>query len=254
MSKLQQRKKKYVSASEVNMYRSDPARWVLGYGMGVFGQTNKDMARGNAVEKALEYILSEEFVTIDEAIELAIKEFNRETALVVGQEDRDKERADIDGFVRMGFEALSQFGVPTSTQNELLFEYEGLPVPVKGFDDFQFEQDGVKLSIDLKTTKKCPSAISDTHKLQAAVYATALPEHQIKFCYVTPKRFAIYDYSKEEAEEMMQEFVVAVQAMDNMLAITDDMQKLARIFAPNYSSFYWKDPIVRAEAKRIFGV
>ena len=254
MSALAKRQKKYVSNSEVNMFRADPARWILGYVMGVRGSTNKDMARGNAVEKALEFALTEEFATVDEAVELAIKEFNRETALVVSQEDRDKEREDLDGFVRVGFEALSQFGVPTSTQNKLLFDYEGLPVPILGFDDFQFEQDGVKLSIDLKTTKRLPSAMADNHKMQAAIYATALPEHQIKFCYVTPKKFAIYEMTHAEAQEIMQDFVVAVQAMDNLLSVSDDAQQLAKLFAPNYSSFYWKDPMIRAEAKRVFGV
>lgn len=254
MSALKKYGRKWVSYSEVMMFRSEPARWLMAYPMGIRGSTNANMARGNAVEKAIEYALTDEFADADEAVDFAIKEFNRETALVVGKEDRDKQREDIEGYVRVGIEALSQFGVPTSTQNKLLIEHPDLPVPILGYDDFQFDKDGVKISVDLKTTKACPSSIREPHRNQGAVYATALPDHQIKFCYVTPKKSAVYEVTHAEAKELMQDFVKAVQAMEKFLSISDDVQELASFFAPSYSSFYWDDPIIRSEAKRIFGV
>lgn len=253
-SAIEKHGRSYVSYSEVMMFRTDPARWLMGYPMGIKGSTNANMARGNAVEKAIEFGLTEEFADVEDAIELAIKEFNRETALVVSKEDRDKQREDIAGYVRVGIEAMGKYGVPSSTQNKLKIELPDLPVPVIGFDDFQFDTGGVKHSIDLKTTKQCPSSIRENHKVQGAVYATALPEHQIKFCYVTPKKSAIYEVTHAEAKVLMIDFVKAVQAMDKFLSISDDVKELASFFAPSYSSFYWDDPMIRAEAKRVFGV
>ena len=244
----------YVSYSHIEMFRTDVARWLMAYPMKIRGSTNANMARGNAVEHGIHIALTDEFSDIEDAVEEAIKVFNRETALVVGKDSRDKERELIDGFVRQGYEAMRTYGIPTSAQNKIVLELEDCPVPIIGYDDFQFNNGDIKYSVDLKTTKQCPSAIRDNHRRQGAVYAMALPEHQINFCYVTPKKHAIYEVTHVEAKELMDDFVKAVNAMEKFLSISDDAMELASFLAPNYSSFYWDDPLIRSEAKRIFGV
>ena len=244
----------HLSYSAVEMSATDPAAYLMRYPLGIKGSTNANMARGNAVEHAIEVALMDEFGDIEDAIETGIKQFNRETALVVAKEDRDKEREQIEGYIRQGVEALGKYGIPTSTQNKIKLELPDCPVPIIGFDDFQFDNGIEKHSIDLKTTKQCPSAIRDNHRRQGAIYATALPEHQIKFCYVTPKKHAIYEVTHVEAKELMQDFVKRVKALEKFLSISDDAMELASFFAPTYSSFYWNDPVMRSEAKRIFGV
>lgn len=243
-----------LSYSAVDMFRTDPAAWLLRYPLGVRGSTNANMARGNAVEHALEWYLTDEFgiATPDEAVKKAKEEFNKETALVVDKEDREKQIEVLDGYVRQAIEAFSGFGKPIATQTALELDI-GIGVPIVGFDDFEF--DGTpKLSIDLKTTMRCPSEMPDNHKRQGALYQAMRPEHKIMFAYVTPKKHAIYEINAVEAKELVEDFKIAAKRMKQLLALSNDAKELATIFAPSYSSFYWNDPVMRAEGKRIFGL
>jgi len=243
----------HLSYSAVDMFRTDPAAWLLRYPLKVRGSTNANMARGNAVEHAIEKYLTDEFgCTADEAVESATRMFNKETVLVVNKEDREKQLGYIDGYVRQGIEAFSQFGKPIATQNKLELDID-CGIPIVGYDDFEFDGDP-KLSVDLKTTLRLPSEMPDNHKRQGALYQAMRPEHKIMFCYVTPKKSAVYELNKAEAVELLEDFKVAVKRMQTFLGLSNDAKELATIFAPSYSSFYWSDPMMRAEAKRIFGV
>lgn len=244
---------KRLSYSAVDMFRTDPAAWLLRYPLGVRGSTNANMARGNAVEHAIEKYLTDEFgCTAEEAVAVAKEEFNRETSLVVDKEDRQKQLDQLDGYVRQGIEAFSQFGKPIATQTPLEMDI-GIGVPIVGFDDFEFDGKP-KLSVDLKTTMRCPSEMPDNHKRQGALYQAMRPEHKIMFCYVTPKKHAVYELNAVEAKELVEDFKIAAKRMKQLLALSNDAKELATIFAPSYSSFYWNDPVMRSEGKRIFGL
>jgi hypothetical protein len=99
-----------------------------------------------------------------------------------------------------------------------------------------------------------PSDISDNHKRQGALYQAMRPEHDIIFCYVTPKKWATYELDKTEARELVEDFKTAAKRMETFLGLSNDPMELASIFAPSYSSFYWSDPLMRNEAKRVFGI
>jgi len=244
-----------LSYSSVEAYRADPAVWLLRNRMKVSSGTSAAMARGNAVEYGIELKLTDEFgtVSVEAAQEAACKKYRQETALVVGKEQREKELAVIPEYIAQGVEALSQFGRPLSTQNKLELRFDDIPVPFIGFDDFEFDGEP-KLSIDLKTTGRCPSQIMDNHMRQGSLYQAMRPDHKIMFCYVTPKKHAIFEINKADTIEVVEEFRTAAKRMMTFLSLSEDPMELASIFAPNYSSFYWNDPILRAEAKRIFGV
>ena len=244
----------HLSYSMVDMFRTDPAAWLLRYPMRFRSATNANMARGLAAEEGIETYLTAEFgCTVEEAIEAGIKRFNKDTVLVVDKGDRDKAREQIPDYIKNGIDAMEKFGRPVSTQNKLELDI-GIDVPVIGFDDFEFEVDGRKLSVDLKTTGRMPSDITDNHKRQGALYQAMRPEHDIIFCYVTPKKWATYELDKTEARQLVEEFKIAAKRMETFLGLSNDPMELASIFAPSYSSFYWSDPMMRAEAKRVFGV
>ena len=244
----------HLSYSSVMCFRTDPAAWLLKYPLRFRSATNANMARGLAVEEGVEKYLTDEFgCTSDEAIEAGIKRFNRNTVLVVDKGDRDKAREQIPDYIKNGIDAMEKYGRPVSTQNKLELDI-GIDVPVIGFDDFEFDVDGRKLSVDLKTTGRMPSDITDSHKHQGALYQAMRPEHDIIFCYVTPKKWATYELNKTEARQLVEEFKIAAKRMETFLGLSNDPMELASIFAPTYSSFYWSDPMMRAEAKRVFGV
>jgi hypothetical protein len=253
MTPFEQHGIKWLSHSCVNMFRDDMSAWFLRYPMKIRGSTNANMARGNAVEEAVGKYLSDEFgCTTQEAIDTALRAFSKETALLVDKGDREKAAEQIPGYVENAIEALSPFGKPINMQTRLELDI-GAGVPVIGFDDFEFDGEP-KLSIDLKTSGRLPSQMPDNHKRQGALYQAMRPEHKIMFCYVTPKKHAIYELNKAEAMELMDEFKIAVEKMKTFLSLSRDPKDFASIFAPSYSSFYWNDPIMRVEAKRVFGV
>jgi hypothetical protein len=256
MSKNIRFKRKHTSYSEISCFSEDMAAWYIKYGLGIKGGISARLERGKAVENAISYALSskKDMFVVDHAVAMATDEYCAATALGCDETQRQKELDNIEGYVRIGYEALSQFGEPTSMQNKLLINDIGIDLPILGYDDYQFNLGGRQVSIDLKTTLACPSKMRESHRIQAAVYSTALPEHDIKFCYVTPKKFAIYDFCKDEAKQIMDDFVVRFKAMNRLVSMTENIEDLAGIFAPSYSSFYWDDPILRGEAKRIFGL
>ena len=246
--------RKYTSHSELWMYSTDPAAWLLRYELGVRGGTNANMARGNAVEHGLELLLTDEFgvMTIDTAIEKAVALFRKETTLVVDAEQRDKVAEQIPDFVKQSYEAFQQFGKCISTQNRMELDL-GVGLPILGFDDFEFAGEP-KLSVDLKTTTRIPSELPDMAMQQASIYQAMKPDHKIMFVYATPKKWKVFEIEKADTLPVLEDVKKRAKAMLTMRGLTNDPKELATLFAPSYSSFYWNDPIMRVEAKRIFGV
>lgn len=246
--------RQYTSHSELWMHATDPAAWLLRYEMNVRGSTNANMARGNAIEHGLEMLLTDEFgvMTEQEAVDEAIKVFRKETALVVDAESRDKVVQQIPDFITQANEAFSNFGRCLSTQNRLEIDL-GVGLPIIGYDDFEFEGEP-KLSVDLKTTTRMPSEMPDMAMQQASIYQAMRPDHKIIFVYVTPKKWKIFEINKPDTVPVIEDVKKRVKAMLTMRGLSNDPQELATLFAPSYSSFYWNDPIMRVEAKRVFGV
>ena len=244
-----------LSYSHMDMFRTDPAAWLMRYPLKYKGGSNPNMARGNAVEHGLEQYLLDEFgvMGLTEATEAAEKHFMRETALMPKTDAREAALKAIPGWMEQAIEAFAGFGKCVSSQNKLTLNLEDVPVEIVGYDDFEFQGDPM-LSVDLKTTIKLPSKISDNHKRQGALYQAMRPNHKIMFCYVTPKKWAAYEIDPVESIELVEDFRISAKKMERLLSLTNDSKELADIFAPSYSSFYWSDPIMRAEAKRIFGV
>ena len=246
--------RKYTSHSELWMYATDPAAWHLRYNMNVRGSTNANMARGNAVEHGSEMLLTDEFGTVTEqdAIDEAVKMFNKETALLVNAPDREKVVEQIPGFVTEAYKAFQQFGRCISTQNRMEIDL-GVGLPILGFDDFEFEGEP-RMSVDLKTTTRIPSELPDMAMQQASIYQAMRPEHKIIFVYVSPKKSQVFEVNKADTIEVIESVKMRAKAMMTMRGLSNDPKEIATLFAPSYSSFYWNDPVMRSEAKRIFGV
>lgn len=257
MTPLQKIGKSAWSASSANMAMAQPSAWILGYVYNVRGSGNEATARGKAIEVGYDYFIENEFATEDEAVAKAVEFFNKDTALVSQEDKRKKERDAIDGFVKQCIEALKPYGKPTSKQNKLELRMDGVIDPWIGFDDYTYKpmvDDPRPICLDLKTTHRLPSEISDTHKRQMALYQMMRPDHKILICYVTPKKHAIFEMKIDDAIVICDQLKKAAQAGEKLIGLFDDPKELATLFAPDFgSSFYWNDPIIRAEAKRIWG-
>ena len=134
---------------------------------------------------------------------------------------------------------------------------DGVIDPWIGFDDYTFkpkDDDPRPICLDLKTTHRLPGGITDTHKRQMALYQMMRPDHKIEILYVTPKKHAIYEMTMPEAVEICEQLKKAAQAGERLIGLFEDPKELATLFAPDFGgSFYWNDPTIRAEAKRVWG-
>jgi hypothetical protein len=252
MTPLSKINKNAWSASSINKLMAQPASWVLSYIYNCYGSQNPAMVRGLATEIGFNAYVKTEFGDMESAVMEATRFFNKETALqAMDQMSRDKERASLEGFITQAVEALAPYGKPVSMQNKLEMTMEGVIDPFVGYDDYVFEKN---ITIDLKTSHRVPSQISDPHKRQMALYQMMKPEHKILICYVSPKKYAIYEMTMEEVKEICEQIKCAAQSAEKLLDIYDDPKDLYKLFSPDYSSsFYWNDPITRAEAKRVWG-
>jgi hypothetical protein len=252
--------KKAWSASSINKLMAQPASWVLSYIYGCYGSGSPAMTRGLATEVGYNHYIKSEFGDLDSAVAEATRYFNKNTALQgLDEAKRDKECDSLRGFIEQTINAFEPFGFPTSTQNALELKLEGVIDPFIGYDDYNFPPmadmyDGKPLCVDLKTTHRVPSQMSDSHARQMALYQKMKPDHQILITYVSPKKSATYEMTHELADELIVQITRAAQSAEKMLDIFDDPKDIATLFSPDYSSsFYWNDPVTLAEARKVWG-
>jgi hypothetical protein len=153
----------------------------------------------------------------------------------------------------VGLAELRQYGLPAKPENgrqhKLELDIPGVPIPVWGFLDFYWPDHGIIL--DLKTSSRVPSSISDAHARQGALYLKSGSNQQMRFAYCSSKKIAVYVL--EDADRHLNTFVQTVRAMENFLSLSDDGERLTRSLAPDLSSFYWNEPAARAVAQEIWG-
>lgn len=244
------------SVSMGNTFEAAPAAYVMQYMFKLRSAGNQNTARGSATEVGFERAWGDEFSEFDLARgqQAALDDFNRQTALVVAPELREKEAALLNGFVEQTVEALKEYGRPHSTQNKLVGEVDfgDGKVDVLGYDDFVWETPD-KVVIDLKTTKACPSEMRAQHRRQIAVYHHLKGgDYRCGVTYVTPKKHATYWLTDDECEAEFDEFRNILRKMNRFLLTFDSAEHAASCLTPDYSSFYFGDANFRSQARQIF--
>jgi hypothetical protein len=246
----------HLSASSVNLFIAQPAMWCASYLMKKRTPVGPAAHRGTAIEAGIEAGLFDPQMPVEECQKIADESFVRNTRLSA-HPNIDKERATIAGSVEVGLAELRQYGVPSIPdpekgvyrQHRLELDIPGVAVPVLGFLDFWWPQHGIIL--DLKTTSRVPSEISEAHARQGALYLRHGSNQQMRFAYLSNKKIAVYVL--EDADKHLASFVRAAQSIENFLSLSDDAERLTRSLAPDMSSFYWNEPSARAVAQEIWG-
>jgi hypothetical protein len=121
---------------------------------------------------------------------------------------------------------------------------------MKGFIDLMYEDSGI--IIDLKTTLRIPSEISDAHARQVAGYGYAMSDNlDLRITYASDKRAVTY--SLENAKQHVEAIVKIAHALERFLSISDDPNELAKYIAVDFDSFYWNDPAARQAGFEVWG-
>lgn len=242
----------HLSASHVNLFIAQPALWACSYLLKKRTAVGPAAHRGTAIECGVEAGLFDPELPVAECQRIAAEKFHGLTRLSADPRI-EKERATIEDSVTVALAELRQYGIPEAAeggrQHKIVRTIEGIPVPVWGFLDFWWPEHGI--IVDLKTTARVPSAISEAHARQGAIYAGSGGNTQVRMGYVSPKKMAVYVV--EDVAHHLAQFVTAAQAIERLLSLSDDGEMLTRCFAPDLSSFYWGDASARALAQEIWG-
>ncbi len=247
----------HLSPSSINSWINAPSLWVLEKLLKFRGQMGASAHRGTATEVGVSLGLFDHNASLDDCVAAAIPVFDKLTALS-GDPKRDSERQVIPGMIRQGL-ALREHGVPmtpneegrlgTAPQHKVEIGLEGVGVPVIGYLDWLYPEE----IIDLKSTLRVPSTMSETHLRQASVYKTAHMDKRVRFFYCSDKKFEKHTLNREQYDVAMRELTQASQRLERFLGLSNDPLELAAIVPHSSESYFYNDPGTKAKAVEVFG-
>ena len=250
------------SASSINMFVGAPCAWVAKYLHGKKFAFSNAARAGVLAEDAVTDVLARG-IPAEVAIKTALAEYAKATAL--GASDADEKRGDaIKGMIEMALAELAPFGEPEfnpaeATTVEQILDFnkrqkkislncngDGWTLPIIGYLDLHYPKHG--LVVDLKTTMRLPSEMSDEHTRQGAIYKQAMGNHAVKFLYVSGKGCKWHEIG--EPMPVLQEIKIIMNRMERFLR-AGPLEHLTSIVPVNPSSYYWtQDSELR---KQIYG-
>lgn len=233
-----------ISPSQINLFLNEPSIWVLNKFFGIYGDMGAAVKRGNAVEVGLNMVLMNDF-EYDVALNRAYAVFDQEMENI-HDDKTEQERANIAGYLEQAITLFKEIGeLPLSTQ--VRHEPEIFDLPCLGIVDFDYPS----FQVDLKTTMRCPSCvenISSEHLRQTTIYNMSSDKPQ-KLAYVTPKKYALYEVTKEQHDNAKAEILAAIHAMKSAYEIEEQRgrEALAVLYPPrDTKSFYWDTKTLNA--------
>lgn len=241
----------HLSASSINLWLNAPSLFVLEKLLKFRGNMGCAAHRGTAAEAGVSAGLFDPDLQAEDCEEVAIGVYDRLTALS-GDPKRDAERLVVPGMVRQGL-ALRSHGVPIrpnlGDQHKVEITLEGVPVPVIGYLDWLYPEE----ILDLKSTLRVPSSMSETHLRQASIYKTAHMDRRVRFFYVSDKRSEKHTLTREQYDQAMRELTCAAQRLGRFLALSSDPHELAAVVPHSSESFYFNEPMTKAKAAEVYG-
>lgn len=243
------------SPSSINMYASAPCAWVARYLLKREFSFSNAAKAGTLAEEAVVNVIGNGW-TQDKATAEAVAEYNKACALKASDADRKRGEA-IPGMIDNAVKELAQYGEPDMARDiiygkrqhkiELKCNGDGWQLPITGYLDFKFPKHGV--IVDLKTTLRLPSEMSDEHLRQGGIYRGASGNNAVRFLYVSGKNAVWHDIP--ESAPILAEVKVLLNRQERFLRL-GNAELLQSVVPINAGSFYWTgDEGIR---KEIYGI
>jgi hypothetical protein len=235
----------HLSPSSINTFAAQPSFWAFKYLLKQPDSAGASAWRGSAVEAGLDYW----FAKRDEGLaqKAAIDRFELEAMGEIAPEI-DKERLVIFPMLGQAIAADQWPRPPDLRQYDVQYRIDGIEVPIKGKIDYEWEDYG----LDLKTVRRMNSGIPDNHGRQISLYQAARKK-PYKLLYVTEKKAQFKELTQEEHERHLRHLTWHAHNIRRGLATFDDPLDLARIYPPDFTSFYWKNEQSKHLAMEIWG-
>jgi len=231
----------HISASSINQYITNPARWVLQISGFRDSFGSPAMWRGIAVDDAICKGVYED-ISIKKLQKFAIDVFDermnqaQEEKIPFDYSKVSKERDLLNTYVEIAIPHFRSLGTPVATQKKIKLEYDWLPVPIIGYLDLQYE--GVVR--DIKTVNRLTSKMLDTTSRQLAIYAAAEKcTPIIDYVYVTSTKQEVVTTPVIDLDMHMNVVERAAINMMNVLSYSDDINVIADLYIPNLDDWMW---------------
>ena len=241
----------HLSASSINEYIQNPARWLLhvsGYrdNIGI-----PAMWRGKAVDQAITSALLDD-LTDDQAVEEAKEAYAADEVdalsegLPVNQKKAQSEGEAVERYLRIALPHYRALGKPIASQKKIMLEYDWLGVPIIGYLDLLY--DGVVR--DIKTVGRLPSAVPQTVSRQLSIYATAeqcLPI--VDYIHSTKSSAQVVVMPVPDVEGHMKIVEQASRQMQKLLSYSSDIHEIAQLLMPDFDDWRWSEGEKQAARK-----
>lgn len=241
----------HLSASQLNTWMAAPSLWVMEKLLGKRGGVGCAAHRGTAAEAGISAGLFDPSLSHADCVAVALLIYDRLSALS-GDPKRESERAAIPGMIQQGL-ALREHGLPIrpneGDQHRIEVHLEGVSVPVIGFLDWLYADE----VLDLKTTHRVPSAMSEPHLRQASLYKLAHMDKRVRFFYASDKKSEKHTLTREQYDASIRQLTMSAQRLERFLGVSKDPLELASIVPHDSSSFYFSDAATKANAIEIYG-
>lgn len=229
----------HTSPSSLNMWNDAPDAWVAKYLLNAKFGFSPSARAGVLAEDAVVDVLARG-MTQEAATTTAIETFARAT--LFDKSEKTAARGEmIPGMIDLALKELKQYGTPEfdecgkQKKININCRVDDWTIPVIGYLDLYYPQHG--LVIDLKTSSRLPSEMSQGHLRQQAIYKAAMGNCAVKFLYVTGKKSAVYE--PEDTSDTLAEIKSILRRQNNFLALGD--AETLKNTVPVINSFYWSD-------------
>jgi hypothetical protein len=234
----------HLSASQINLFCSSPALWVMEKILKKRSRVGCAAHRGNAAETGIVAGLLNPNKPIEECIEEANAQFRRLAALS-SDPNKEKEGKSVPLIVAQGIRELRPYGVPSSVQGKIEHRFDDLSIPVVGYYDVAWDKHGILL--DIKTQLRLASQIKTGHARQVALYKAALSDNlDTRVSYITDKKAATY--SLENYKDHLSALHRIALTMQRFVSLSKDGAELAGLVVPDCDTFYFNDAVTRQNA------
>lgn len=222
----------HLSVSSCNLFKNEPAMWVMKYCLKIQGEKAVAAMRGTAVEQALDTVVLHD-ASDDDAIQIALNNF---TAATEGEisDKIEKEKAAIPDMVRRAAHLYRPHGKPVSHQVKIDYFIDGIDIPIIGFVDYKYPE----FLSDLKTTLRMPSEPQPDHIVQVAFYSTvtSLPPF---LTYVTPNKAQSYGLTEAQITQGMWTLRRSALALQRLLSRCENVEELTEFLVPKLDHYVW---------------
>ena len=244
----------YLSVSKINAWISNPSSvlYSMAGGKDDFGPP---AWRGTSVEKAFEKVMTVEKLSLEQAIDIALKEYDERIIWDSFSDTKiQKERTTIVDYVKSGYDHFKNLGEPTSYQRKIEVQLDELEIPFIGYIDFEFGNSGdFYHSIrDCKTSQMSLTGRKENHGRQLAIYCKAIGTDMTELWIDNVTRKAVQSIRFEDYKPYLQNLIQASLGFRKFLSISNDIQELCQMIMPDLDDWKWSNSKTKKQAKQIW--